>query len=75
MAARTFRNLIVKALFGPDIKALKEEHNALVEEVEELKAHYKVHTHSATGTKAPDGNAGTGFTPAFAKPDAKKFNP
>lgn len=75
MAARTFRSIIAKALFGPDIKALKEEFNALVEEVEELKAHYKVHTHSALATKGPDGNAGTGFTPAFAKADAKKLNP
>lgn len=73
MATRTTRTHTAKAGNGiKELVALRQEFNKLVEEVEELKAHYKVHTHSATATKAPDGNAGTGFTPAFTAPDAKK---
>lgn len=72
MAARTVINT-VKAIFGGNYNQLVKEHNKLVEEVEELKQHYMVHTHSAVATKGPDGSSGTGFTPAFAKPDAQKI--
>jgi hypothetical protein len=70
--ARTARKFAAKAGNGTkELVALRQEFNKLVAEVEELKNHYKVHTHSATATKAPDGSAGTGFTPAFAATEAK----
>jgi hypothetical protein len=72
MAARSILG-VIRAVWGGDINTLITEHNKLVDEVEELKAAYKVHTHSATGTKAPDGSAGTGFTPAFAATEAQKI--
>lgn len=74
MAARSIIKTI-KAVFGGNIAQLTKEHNKLVDEVEELKGHYKVHTHSAVATKAPDGNTGTGFTPAYATAEAQKVAP
>ena len=74
MATRTTRTFGAnKAAYGAELVAMREEFNKLVDEVEELKAAYKVHTHSAVATKAPDGSSGTGFTPAFATVDAKKI--
>jgi hypothetical protein len=73
MATRTTRTFPNKANFGAELAAMRAEFNALVDEVEELKAAYKTHTHSAVATKGPDGNTGTGFTPAFATVDAKKI--
>ena len=61
-----------KAVYGGNFNQLVEQFNLLVAEVEELKAAYKVHTHSAVGTKAPDGSSGTGFAPAFATAEAQK---
>lgn len=73
MATRTTRNFgTEKAVYGPELTAMRTEFNKLVDEVEELKAAYKVHTHSALATKGPDGSTGTGFTPAFVAADAKK---
>lgn len=62
-----------KAVYGPELIALRQEFGKLVDEVEELKAAYKVHTHSAVATKGPDGSTGTGFTPAFVAIDAQKI--
>jgi hypothetical protein len=72
MATRTIIG-VIRSIWGGDINNLIAEHNKLVDEVEELKAAYKVHTHSATSTKAPDGSSGTGFTPAFTTTDAQKI--
>jgi hypothetical protein len=69
-ATRTFGSN--KANSGAELIAMRAEFNKLVDEVEELKAAYKVHTHSAVATKGPDGSAGTGFTPAFTTVDAQK---
>ena len=74
MATRAILQAI-KTVFGGNVAQLAKEHNKLVDEVEELKNHYRVHTHSATGTKAPDGNTGTGFTPAYAAAEAQKVSP
>ncbi len=74
MATRTFRNFVVKAVFGAEIAAMREEHNKLVEEVEELKTLFTTHTHP--GVTAGEGDTGatdTDFT-TFAKPDAKKIS-
>ena len=70
--ARTTRTITNKALYGKELTALREEFAKLVDEMEELKNHYMVHTHSAVATTGPDGNAGTGFTPAFAASNAQK---
>lgn len=71
MATRSVISTI-RSIWGGDFNRLLLEYNKLVDEVEELKAAYKVHTHSAAD-KAPDGNAGTGFSPAFATTDAQKI--
>ena len=72
MATRTFLSA-VKTYFGGNYEQLRKEHNKLVDEMENLKAHYKVHTHSATSTAAPDGGSGTGFTPALTTTEAQKI--
>ena len=73
MATRTTRDFGTnKAVWGKELIAMREEFNKVVDELEELKAAYKVHTHSGT-TKGPDGASGTGFTPAFTTVDAQKI--
>jgi hypothetical protein len=72
MATRLTRKFGVKAVYGRELIAMRDEFSKLVDEMEELKAAYKVHTHSAVATKGPDGATGTGFTPAFVAVDARK---
>lgn len=44
---RTVRKLTQKTLWGADVKALKEEINNLIKEVDELKTAYLLHQHAA----------------------------
>lgn len=73
MAARTFRTIIAKALFGREFTALREEFNKLVDEVEEFKGKFSSHTHSAAAN-APNGFSGTGGTTSWTSTDAKKIS-
>jgi len=71
MANRTMQTA-PPSVYGGNFNLLLEQFNKLVAEVEELKAAYKVHTHSALSTKAPDGSAGTGFNQTMTLPEAQK---
>lgn len=73
MAARSTRTFgSNKAAFGAELVAMREEFNKLVDEVEELKAHYIAHCHT-TGTKPIA--VGTGvLSPAITAVDAKKIS-
>lgn len=74
MAARTFRNFIVKAVYGKELEAQREEHNKLVEEVGELKTKFAAHTHPGVTTGEGDTGATDSDFTTFAKPDAKKIS-
>jgi hypothetical protein len=71
MATRTTQTA-PPSVYGGNFNLLIGEFNKLVAEVEELKAAYKVHTHSAVSSKAPDGSAGAGFNQTMILPEAQK---
>jgi hypothetical protein len=64
--ARSIRRIIARAIWGRGHIALKQEFNALVDEMEELKTQYLLHEHSALDA-APD----VGIT--IAATEAKKI--
>lgn len=72
MATRTFRNFIAKAVYGKEITAMREEHNKLVDEVEELKTKFAAHVHS--GITAGSANSGVPTVTTFTSTDAKKIS-
>lgn len=74
MAARTVRNFIVKAVYGKELAAMREEFNKLVDEVEELKTTFASHTHTGVTTGEDDTGATKSTFTTFAKPDAKKIS-
>ena len=71
MATRTIRKFIVKAVYGKEISAMREEFNNLVEEVEELKTKFAAHVHS--GVTTGENNSGAPTSTTFTTPDAKKI--
>lgn len=74
MATRTFRRFIAKAVFGKEIVAMREEHNKLVEEVEEVKTKFVSHTHTGITAGSADSGATKSTFTSFAQPDAKKIS-
>jgi len=74
MAARTVRNFIVKAVYGKELAAMREEFNKLVDEVEELKTKFTTHTHTGVTTGGYNTGATRSTFTTFAKPDAKKIS-
>lgn len=70
MANRSFLTTI-RSVWGGDFNQLLTEHNKLVDEVEELKAHYAAHCHT-TGTKPIAVGTGT-LSPAMSAADAQKI--
>jgi len=74
MATRTIRKFIVKAVYGKELAAMREEFSKLVDEVEELKTKFASHTHTGVTTGEDDTGATKSTFTTFAKPDAKKIS-
>jgi len=73
MATRTIIQTM-RAIWGGDFNTLLNEHNKLVDEVEDLKSHYKSHYHSAATSSGniASGGSGTFGTPTLITTEAQK---
>lgn len=69
--ARSIRTIVVKALFGREQTASREEFNKLVDEVDEIKTKLAAHTHTGVTTGA--GVSGAASTITYANAEAKKI--